>query len=311
MSERIIEFALRPSDNTRLANLCGVLDNNLGIVSTLLAVHIRRRGEVFTVSGRGNAPALARSALSDLYRRADSELEPALIRMAASAQGAPDPAQPQASAAGVTARTRNQNEYLCRLRDSDVTFGEGPAGTGKTLLAVASAVAFLQQRQVRRIVLARPAVEAGENLGFLPGDQFQKVHPYLRPLEDALREVCGAARFERMLERGEIELTPLAFMRGLTLKDCYAILDEAQNTTVPQMKMFLTRLGHGSRCAVTGDISQVDLPPGTICGLADILDRAAGVPGCAAVRFGPEDVARHPVVEGILRSYENKAPAPS
>ena len=303
MSVSTRNFSL-PADNARLANLCGVMDGNLKIIEEACSVKIERRGGSFTIQGPEPGPERVHDALELLYGRAQEQLEPAEVRLVARQQGEAFVDSPVV--AGARARTPNQATYLRRLASCDVTFGEGPAGTGKTYLAIASAVAFLRRREVRRIVLARPAVEAGENLGFLPGDQFEKVHPFLRPLEDAMCDVCGSERCARMLQSGEVEHIPLAYMRGRTLKDSYVILDEAQNTTVTQMKMFLTRLGEGSRCVVTGDCSQVDLPAPTISGLSDILGRVGNSFGCGVVRFGLGDVARHPVVEHILRAYDER-----
>lgn len=298
-----MNFSLAPVDNDRLARLCGTLDGNLKNLGEALAVKIRRRGECFTVIGEAPAAARAQSALQDSYASAVAADAPAAISK-------PGEAPPAAAgfvaeqAAGVAALSANQAEFLRSLREAPVVFGEGPAGTGKTFLAVAGAVEALQQMAVERIVLVRPAVEAGENLGFLPGDMSRKVHPYLMPLMDALRDICGAGRATRLVEAGTIELAPLAYMRGRTLKNSFVIFDEAQNATVGQMKMLLTRLGRKSRCAITGDCSQIDLPAGQLSGLTDILGRIERISECKVVRFARQDEIRHPVVTSILAAYE-------
>ena len=293
-----MNFSLSPVDNDRLARLCGALDGNLKSLGEALAVKIRRRGECFTVIGEAPAAARAQSALQSSYASAAPVID---FEEAAPARPAGFAAE---QAAGINALSANQAEFLRSLREMPVVFGEGPAGTGKTFLAVASAVEALQQMTVERIVLVRPAVEAGESLGFLPGDMSRKVHPYLMPLMDALREICGSARASRLIDSGTIELAPLAYMRGRTLKNSFVIFDEAQNATVGQMKMLLTRLGRKSRCAITGDCTQIDLPAGEASGLTDILRRIEQVRECKVVRFAKQDEARHPVVTRILAAYE-------
>ncbi len=305
MSRNTLSFKLQPADNARLAKLCGSLDSNLKLLAETLAVTIRRRGETFTVSGEGAAPEQVHSALAAMYATGDGAGDQAAAMRLAASSAAP-PAGSMAQAAGVAARTANQDAVMRSLSTLPVTFGEGPAGTGKTFLAVACAVEALNQRAVDRIVLVRPAVEAGESLGYLPGNMIQKVHPYLLPLVDALREICGGTKTARLIERGIIELAPLAYMRGRTLKSSFVILDEAQNTTVAQMKMLLTRLGIGSSCGITGDCSQIDLPAGEASGLADILRRVGAIASCGIVRFAKSDVARHPVVDSILQAYDEQ-----
>ncbi|MFM7627740.1 MAG: PhoH family protein, partial [Gammaproteobacteria bacterium] len=279
------EFVLAPADNERLANLCGPLDANLRLVETRLGVDLRRRGNAFVA--QGEAAAAAESLLRELFRLARTEdITPETVHLAlrdhsgSSAVGAAGAAAVDADDAEsglrtlrgtIRARGPNQREYLRRIRRHDLTFGVGPAGTGKTYLAVACAVEALQSDRVRRIVLVRPAVEAGERLGFLPGDLTQKVDPYLRPMYDALYEMMGFERVAKLIERNVIEVAPLAFMRGRSLNDSFIILDEAQNTTVEQMKMFLTRIGFGSRAVVTGDVTQTDLPAGRMSGLRHVI----------------------------------------
>lgn len=313
------EIQLWPQDNGRLSNLCGQFDEHLRSLEERLGVHIRNRGHRFWIAGGQDGIATARQALEGLYRLTEHEtLDAARVNswlgavavdvMAAGGvrderldvlQGQPAGIQP------VQPLTSTQAEYLEAIQRHDVVFGEGPAGTGKTFLAVAAAVAALQLDQVERIVLVRPAVEAGEHLGFLPGDLAQKVDPYLRPLFDALALTLGAQRLPRLMEQGLIEVAPLAFMRGRTLSRSFVILDEAQNSTVDQMKMFLTRLGLHSKAVVAGDISQVDLLPRVPSGLSHALAILEGIPGIAVVRFSKQDVRRHVLVQRILSAYEH------
>ena len=305
------EFALGPADNARLANLCGPLDENLRLLETRLDVRIRRRGGTFRVSG-----AQAESAeglLRELFALTKSdEVTPERVHLALhERESGPPPADADVSEHGVSvprggirARGAHQRDYLAHIRSSDLTFGIGPAGTGKTYLAVASAVEALEQERVRRIVLVRPAVEAGERLGFLPGDLAQKVDPYLRPMYDALYEMIGFDRVARLVERNVIEVAPLAYMRGRSLNESFIILDEAQNTSVEQMKMFLTRMGFGSRAVVTGDITQVDLPRRQVSGLRHVMQVLEGVPGVSFTFFSPRDVVRHALVQRIVEAYE-------
>lgn len=305
-----LEVVFEPVDNLRLANLCGSLDENLRQIASAFDVSISRRGERFNVSG-ARAP-LAAQALRRFYDAADEHLSLDDIQLGlveVSARREPQAQSPLAPKlltrkAELQGRTPRQVEYLNNIQGHDITFGIGPAGTGKTYLAVASAVDAFERELVERIILTRPAVEAGERLGFLPGDLAQKVDPYLRPLYDALYDLMGFDRVAKLFERGSIEIAPLAFMRGRTLNHAFIILDEAQNTTPEQMKMFLTRIGIGGRAVVTGDITQVDLPRGQKSGLREACDILAGVRGIAFTQFGREDVVRHPLVARIVEAYD-------
>ena len=311
------DLTLDPPDNARLAALCGPLDEHLHQVESRLGVSVHRRGNHFRVSGE-HADAAAR-ILSQLYAHADRGVESGDVHLAiqeavmadASATpvapapaGGTDEVQVHTHRGVIRGRGANQAQYLAHIRGADLTFGIGPAGTGKTYLAVACAVESLQADRVRRIVLVRPAVEAGERLGFLPGDLTQKVDPYLRPMYDALYEMLGFDRVMRLIERNVIEIAPLAFMRGRTLNDAFIILDEAQNTTIEQMKMFLTRIGFGSKAVVTGDVTQTDLPASRVSGLRHVIDVLAGVSGVAFTFFTSRDVVRHPLVQRIVQAYE-------
>ena len=309
------EFELVTADNTTLADLCGPLDSNLRLIEERLGVELRRRGNAFVALGAGAASA--ESLLYDLAVLAHTEdITPEAVHLALrdhadrGVDTAPEADEqddePSIRTLRGTLRPRgaNQREYMRRIRRQDLTFGIGPAGTGKTYLAVACAVEALQSDRVRRIVLVRPAVEAGERLGFLPGDLTQKVDPYLRPMYDALYEMMGFERVAKLIERNIIEVAPLAFMRGRSLNDSFIILDEAQNTTVEQMKMFLTRMGFGSRAVVTGDVTQTDLPTGRISGLRHVLDVLRGVHGIGFQFFEARDVVRHPLVQRIVQAYE-------
>ncbi|MCL2829805.1 MAG: PhoH family protein [Betaproteobacteria bacterium] len=316
-----VELLLSPVDNARLACLCGPLDENLRQIETALDVNIARRGERFTVSGSPERAPLGAEALQHFYGRADESLsiedvQLGLIEILNRPVRALSPlANPGAMPALVTrkaelhGRTANQIVYLKHIQEHDVTFGIGPAGTGKTYLAVASAVDAFERELVERIVLTRPAVEAGERLGFLPGDLSQKVDPYLRPLYDALYDLMGFERVMKLLERQSIEIAPLAYMRGRTLNHAFIILDEAQNTTPEQMKMFLTRIGIGSRAVITGDITQVDLPRGQKSGLVEAFRILKEVRGIACTEFTGKDVVRHPLVARIVAAYEADAKA--
>jgi phosphate starvation-inducible protein PhoH and related proteins len=306
------EFELAPADNTRLANLCGPLDENLRMLETRLDVRIQRRGDTFRVSG---AQALsAEDLLRELFMLTQSEeITPERVHLALRERVAGLPATPEerelgvrVPRGGIRARGAHQRDYLEHIRTRDLTFGIGPAGTGKTYLAVACAVEALQADRVRRLILVRPAVEAGERLGFLPGDLTQKVDPYLRPMYDALYEMMGFDRVARFIERNVIEVAPLAFMRGRSLNDSFIILDEAQNTTIEQMKMFLTRIGFGSKAVVTGDVTQTDLPAGRQSGLAHVVDVLRAVEGVAFTFFDAHDVVRHPLVQRIVQAYESR-----
>lgn len=301
MSQATLRFVLEPADNARLANLCGACDGNIKEIGRRLAVEVRRRGGSFEVTGAGDRPYLARDVFQRLYGEAAAGVDEAAISKAL-AGCAPDlPAA--ADAYGIDALNASQRRYLAAIRSHDVTFGVGASGTGKTFLAMACAMDALAAGAVGRIVLVRPAVEAGEHLGYLPGDPIQKVNPYLRPLFDALRQLSGEGRVDEHLKQDRIELAPLAYMRGRTLSSSFIILDEAQNTTVAQMKMFLTRIGRGSRCVVTGDETQIDLRQQE-SGLVDVLARVKRLRECAVVRFRPADSLRHPVVARILKAYD-------
>jgi phosphate starvation-inducible PhoH-like protein len=305
------EFALGPSDNARLAKLCGPLDENLRLLETRLDVRIRRRGGSFRVSGvRAESAEGVLRELFDLTKSDEVTPEHVHLTLRDHETGAPPDADPgehgvRVPRGGIRARGAHQRDYLEHIRSCDLTFGIGPAGTGKTYLAVACAVEALQAGRVRRLILVRPAVEAGERLGFLPGDLTQKVDPYLRPMYDALYEMMGFDRVARFIERNVIEVAPLAFMRGRSLNDSFIILDEAQNTTIEQMKMFLTRIGFGSKAVVTGDITQTDLPAGKQSGLSHVVDVLRAVPGVAFTFFDAQDVVRHPLVQRIVQAYES------
>jgi len=314
-------------DNALLPLLFGEHDRHLARIEHRLGVRLAARGNRVAVAGPEREAQVARSALEALYARlrrgepvSGAEVDGA-VRMAAHAlaglaEAEDEPRLPlsdipsiRTRKATIGARTPAQARYMEALAGHDLVFALGPAGTGKTYIAVAQAVALLATGRVERIVLSRPAVEAGERLGFLPGDLRDKVDPYLRPLYDALHDMLPADQVARRIANGEIEIAPLAFMRGRTLSHCYMILDEAQNTTPVQMKMVLTRLGEGARMVVTGDLTQVDLPPGTRSGLADALDTLEGVAGIGVVRFSDQDVVRHPLVARIIEAYGRRAVA--
>jgi phosphate starvation-inducible PhoH-like protein len=305
-----MQFSLTPVDNVRLANLCGVLEENLRQIENTLNVRIARRGEQFHVEGEQDAGRKTQQLLQRFYRDAQhpvavEDIQLALIEMA-------HPMEDGASVvlhtrrSDLRGRTPHQNDYLAQIQSNDVTFGIGPAGTGKTYLAVASAVDALERDLVKRLILTRPAVEAGERLGFLPGDMAQKIDPYLRPLYDALYDLMGSEKMARLFERGIIEIAPLAYMRGRTLNQAFIILDEAQNTTREQMKMFLTRIGFGSRAVITGDMTQVDLARHVKSGLLDASEVLRDVRGVAFSWFDAEDVMRHPLVARIVHAYEQR-----
>ena len=310
---KYLEWEAEPLDNARLANLCGVLDENLRQIESAFDVTIARRSGHFTLAG---APAQARLALDVLQRlwaRAGQELSLDDIQLGvierlsdANEASAEEGAVPQlrTRTGAIGGRTPRQVAYLRAIQSHDITFGIGPAGTGKTYLAVAAAVDAFEREQIERIVLTRPAVEAGERLGFLPGDLAQKVDPYLRPLYDALYDLFGFERVGKLFEHGAIEIAPLAFMRGRTLNHSFIILDEAQNTTPEQMKMFLTRIGIGSKAVITGDLTQIDLPRGAKSGLAQAREVLAEVRGVAFTQFLKEDVVRHPLVARIVEAYD-------
>jgi len=311
----ILRFSLEPADNTRLARVCGSLDAHLREIEAALGVKLSRRDAEFRVDGPKTAAERAKALLEGLYERARRPLSAETLQLALVEAKAPEPAKPgqddplvlRTRRADLSARTPRQHQYLQQILSHDITFGLGPAGTGKTFLAVACAVDALERSTVQRIILTRPAVEAGERLGFLPGDLTQKVDPYLRPLYDALYDLLGFDRVTKAFEKGQLEVAPLAFMRGRTLNHAFVILDEAQNTTPEQMKMFLTRIGFGSRCVVTGDTSQIDLPRGVPSGLIDAERVLAKVKGIAMTRFTSADVVRHPLVARIVEAYEARA----
>ena len=312
MKLKPVELRFSPIDNQRLANLCGVLDENLRQIETALDVSIARRGERFTLHGAPANTARAATALRNFYSDAARELSLEAIQLALIEDPGPaaedDAAEPALATrkTDLKGRTPNQRAYLRDILAHDITFAIGPAGTGKTYLAVACAVDALERDAVKRIVLVRPAVEAGERLGFLPGDLAQKVDPYLRPLYDALYDLLGYDKVGKLFERAAIELAPLAYMRGRTLNHSFIILDEAQNTTPEQMKMFLTRIGFGSKAVVNGDVTQVDLPRGHTSGLTNARKVLTGVRGIAFSTFTSKDVVRHPLVQRIVDAYESE-----
>ena len=309
MRAKPVEVRLDPVDNQRLARLCGSLDENLRQIESALDVQIARRGGRFTV--RGEQAERAAQAIEHFYDRATGDLTADDVQLGLtelSHKKAPtEGPQLLTKRADLHGRTPHQIEYIEKILAHDLTFGIGPAGTGKTYLAVACAVDALERDKVKRIVLARPAVEAGERLGFLPGDLAQKVDPYLRPLYDALFDLMGFEKTGKLLERGTIELAPLAYMRGRTLNHAFIILDEAQNTTPEQMKMFLTRIGFGAKAVVNGDVTQIDLPRGHKSGLIEARRILDGVRGIAFTQFGAQDVVRHPLVARIIDAYDANA----
>lgn len=323
MSNKIItlEISLEPSDNRRLASLCGPFDDNIKQLERRLGVEINYRNHQFTVVGKPHTATAAIDILKTLYvntapvRGQIPDIEPEQIHLAIKESGILEQHTEPSFEHGkevfvktkkgmIKPRTPNQAQYLMNMVTHDITFGVGPAGTGKTYLAVAAAVDALERQEIRRILLTRPAVEAGEKLGFLPGDLSQKVDPYLRPLYDALFEMLGFERVEKLIERNVIEVAPLAYMRGRTLNDAFIILDESQNTTVEQMKMFLTRIGFNSRAVITGDVTQIDLPRGAKSGLRHAVEVLNEVNEISFNFFQADDVVRHPVVARIINAYE-------
>ncbi|MGH8584350.1 MAG: PhoH family protein [Gammaproteobacteria bacterium] len=300
-------------DNVRLADLCGPFNEHLRLLERCLGVEINHRGQVFHINGAAAAVEAAERVIQRLYAATHNEsLSPQHVHLYAQEAGIEMPAEgwPQhqrtisTPRCAVTARGINQRLYLENIRRHDINFGIGPAGTGKTYLAVASAVEALASEKVRRLVMARPAVEAGERLGFLPGDIAQKIDPYLRPIYDALYDMLGFEKVAKHIERNIIEVAPLAFMRGRTLNEAFIILDEAQNTTLEQMKMFLTRIGCGSTAVVTGDITQIDLPQGRASGLRHIIEVLKDVEGVSFTFFRSRDVVRHPLVARVIEAYD-------
>ena len=312
----ILRHAFIPLDNARLSHLCGGLDEHLKSVEAAFGVRISRRSESFRIEGAKVQAERAVDLLQTLYERARRPLHAQQVQLALTqalagaapadgTRGGPDPEMVlRTRRADLAGRTPNQITYLRNILSHDITFGIGPAGTGKTFLAVACAVDALERSAVQRIILTRPAVEAGERLGFLPGDLAQKVDPYLRPLYDALDDLMGLDRVTKAFEKGTLEIAPLAFMRGRTLNHAFVILDEAQNTTPEQMKMFLTRIGFGAKAVVTGDVSQIDLPRGDTSGLIDAERILRRVPGIATTHFTSADVVRHPLVARIVDAYD-------
>ncbi|MGR9044808.1 MAG: PhoH family protein [Gammaproteobacteria bacterium] len=318
------ELTLLPADNARLSNFCGQFDAHLRQIEKRMQVEIANRGNHFRITGEEQSVHATCALMKKLFEATGHELlTPEQVHLAmqdASIEeivGTPreqtnicDNVLIKTKRGVIKGRGSNQQNYLKKILNHDINFGVGPAGTGKTYLAVACAVEALQSEKVRRIVLVRPAVEAGEKLGFLPGDMAQKVDPYLRPLYDALYEMLGFERVEKLIDRGVIEVAPLAFMRGRTLNDSFIILDEAQNTTTEQIKMFLTRVGFGSTAVVTGDVTQIDLPTEKMSGLRHVLEVLKDVEGISFTFFGAKDVVRHPLVQRIVLAYdayENKA----
>jgi len=317
------ELVFEPVDNLRLANLCGPVDEHLRQIERRLGVEINNRGNTFQVIGTAQSVGLASRLMRDLYATTNTEVlsrEKVHLFLQEAGMDASQAVENDQEIVIKTKRTivkgrsPNQRQYLKNILTHDISFGVGPAGTGKTYLAVACAVAALEHDRARRLVLVRPAVEAGERLGFLPGDMVQKVDPYLRPLYDALYEMLGFEKVAKYIERNVIEVAPLAFMRGRTLNESFIILDEAQNTTIEQMKMFLTRIGFSSTAVVTGDITQIDLPRGKQSGLRHVIDILKDEEGISFTFFNSRDVVRHPLVARILNAYErheNKKAGPA
>jgi phosphate starvation-inducible PhoH-like protein len=309
-----LDITLEPADNPRLANLCGQFDEHLRQVERRLGVEINNRGNHFRIIGVGESVRATAGVLQELYRISVSEpLSPGRVHLYLQESGVEALLEEVEDIEEVAIRTKrgvvkgrgpNQQRYLKSILTHDINFGIGPAGTGKTYLAVACAVEALERDEVRRIILTRPAVEAGEKLGFLPGDLSQKVDPYLRPLYDALYEMMGFERVAKLMERNVIEVAPLAYMRGRTLNEAFIILDEAQNTTPEQMKMFLTRIGFGSTAVITGDVTQIDLPRGTKSGLRQVIEVLKEVEGISFTFFLAKDVVRHPLVQRIVGAYD-------
>lgn len=315
-ANRVITLTLEPNDPMRLANLCGQRDEHLKLVESRLGVTLRNRGNTFQLAGPGPRVKAAANVVEHLYRETESsQLEPDTVHLFLQESGVEALEEEEGGDADaevvirtprslIKPRGLNQQSYVNSIRAHDINFGIGPAGTGKTYLAVAAAVEALNQQEVRRILLVRPAVEAGEKLGFLPGDLAQKIDPYLRPLYDALYEMIGFEQVAKLIERQVIEIAPLAYMRGRTLNNAFIILDESQNTTREQMKMFLTRIGFGSTAVITGDITQVDLPRGQKSGLIHVTRILQDVSGIGMTHFDAKDVVRHPLVQRIIEAYD-------
>ena len=314
MKTSTLEFEINPIDNSILANLLGTFDSNIRSIEDELNIQIKNRGNLFLLEGQKKDLPLGERILLELHSIAskesiDKERVHLVIKNIMSHQESPSSSTGQQTniktpLREIQTRNLNQFEYIQSIRKHDVTFGIGPAGTGKTYLAVGAAIESLQRQEVKRIILVRPAVEAGENLGFLPGDLSQKVDPYLRPMYDALYEMLGFEQVSNLIERRAIELAPLAFMRGRSLNESFIILDEAQNTTVEQMKMFLTRMGFGSKSVVNGDITQIDLPIEKKSGLEHALSVVSGIKKIATVNFSHKDIVRHRIVQEIVEAYQ-------
>ncbi|WP_025733822.1 PhoH family protein [Carnimonas nigrificans] len=314
-NHRVLQLSLEPNDPMRLATLSGQQDENLKLVEEGLAVTIRNRGNTFQLAGPNKQVKSAANILEQLYHETEGgDLTPDTVHLFIRESGMESAEDIEEHQRGdvilrtpklmIKPRGLNQQDYVRAVRQHDINFGVGPAGTGKTYLAVAAAVEALNQQQVQRILLVRPAVEAGEKLGFLPGDLAQKIDPYLRPLYDALYETIGFEQVNKLIERQVIEIAPLAYMRGRTLNNAFIILDESQNTTREQMKMFLTRIGFGSTAVITGDITQIDLPRGSKSGLTHVLGVLDNVAGISITRFLSKDVVRHPLVQRIIDAYD-------
>ncbi|AWB68295.1 nucleoside triphosphate hydrolase [Saccharobesus litoralis] len=315
-----LDLFLEPADNSRLASLCGPFDDNIQHIERRLGVEITYRQNAFKIMGKNQSVFAAAELLKKLYvetqpvKGKQPDLEPDQVHLAIQELKVLEQAQDEGEVGSETfiktkrgvvkPRNPNQSQYVANILTHDITFGIGPAGTGKTYLAVACAVDALERQEVRRILLTRPAVEAGEKLGFLPGDLSQKVDPYLRPLYDALFEMLGFEKVERLIERNVIEIAPLAYMRGRTLNDAFIILDESQNTTTEQMKMFLTRIGFNSKAVITGDITQIDLPRGAKSGLRHAIEVLQDVEELSFNFFRSHDVVRHPVVQRVVVAYD-------
>ncbi|CAM2905174.1 PhoH family protein [Vibrio rarus] len=323
MSNKIVtlEIDLEPANNQRLTSLCGPFDDNIKHLERRLGVEINHRGNTFSIVGQAHTASAGFDILKRLYvqtapvRGVIGDIEPEQVHLEVKESGVLEQVIESEFTPGkevfiktkkgvIKPRTPNQAQYLQNMVTHDITFGVGPAGTGKTYLAVAAAVDALERQEIRRILLTRPAVEAGEKLGFLPGDLSQKVDPYLRPLYDALFEMLGFERVEKLIERNVIEVAPLAYMRGRTLNDAFIILDESQNTTIEQMKMFLTRIGFNSRAVITGDVTQIDLPRGAKSGLRHAIEVLSEVDDISFNFFIADDVVRHPVVARIVNAYD-------
>ncbi len=320
MTEKITHqnLVLQPQDNERLANLCGLLDENLRQIESYMNVQISNRGNKFIIKGHKDIVPMTSELIEKLYDiSSEEELTSKQLHMYMNSntnnilsttkeKSSNDEAVIKCRKVTIRPKSKSQREYINGIFNNDLTFGIGSAGTGKTYLAVASAVYFLEKDLVKKIFLARPAIEAGEKLGFLPGDLSEKVNPYLQPIYDALYEIIGFERVNKLIEKKVIEIAPLAYMRGRTLNDAFIILDEGQNTTIAQMEMFLTRIGYGSKTVVTGDTSQVDLPRDITSGLKDCLEFIPKVKGSFVTKFKASDVMRHKIVKDIIKEYEKR-----